>query len=286
MAYNEGDIADGPNGQQLIFRGGRWVPVSSAPAGGPITIGTPDPTTEYRAPKAEAELTRLRQQIAQAPEAAALDNDIKRVNLENMRNPKSAPPSGYRYKADGSLEAIPGGPIVAANGVKKGNGSLDAIVSQINDYSKRYGATAGATSGIGGIADYLPSQDKSALDASGDLLEEIATSAFKVPGMGGQSDADAARLARAYKPSRYSLDSGTRATLDGLRRRVDFARDASGLPAAVWEADAAKTLAAGATKSVTDPSKAAGVAALQTLLRSGAPDDQIRAAASALNASD
>lgn len=235
-----------------------------------------------------AQLDRLTQEVQNAPVNAELDRRIKEANLDNQLHPRSAPPSGYRYTPNGNLEPIPGGPVVAANGVKKGNGALDAIVSQINDYTRRFNDTAGATSGIAGLADYLPSQQKAGLDSSADLLEEIATSAFKVPGMGSQSDADAARLARAYKPSRFSLDTATRTTLDGLRRRVDTARSAAGLDPAQWYVDAGqgtKTIATGDTKVVTDEGKAAQVAALQSLLRSGAPDEQVRAVAAGLNAS-
>jgi len=286
--YEEGAIADGPNGQTLIFRGGQWVPMGAA-APQPVTIGTADPTAAYAAPKAAADLARTNQQMAQDAALAPITAARAQAELDNLRNPRSAPPSGYRFKANGDLEPIPGGPIVGPQGVKRGNGALDAIVGQVNDYSRLYRQGAGATSGVGGLADYLPGQFSDAnarQDAAANLLEETAVGAFKVAGSGSVTDADARRLAAAYKPTRYARDAGTRQQLAGLRDRIDAARSAAGLPAAVWEPDTAQTIATGATKTVRDESKSPAIAALQSLLRSGAPDDQVRAAASALGATD
>lgn len=278
----EGAIVDGPDGTAYIVRGGQLVPMgapATQPSFAPVTLGQADPT---RSAKAQADLDARLAANAREAAMAPLQQATAQAQLENLTNPRSAPPSGYRFKANGDLEPIPGGPVVGQNGVKKGNGSLDAIVSQINDVTRRFGKGAGATTGLQGLTDYLPNSQNRSFDASADLLEEIATSAFKVPGMGAQSDADAARLARAYKPSRTNLDDATRTTLDGLRRRVDFAREAAGLPKAQW---AGETSATGTEKKVRDESKSPAVAALQTLLRSGAPDDQVQAAAAALNAS-
>jgi len=279
--YEEGDIADGPNGQQLVFRGGQWVPMS-APTLTPMTIGQRNP---YALPKDAVDLEKATQDARRAAAMAPVEQATAEAQLENLRNPRAAPPSGYRYKVNGDLEPIPGGPVVGQAGVKKGNGSLDALVAQINDYSGKYAGSVGATSGFGGLRDYLPSDSNAALDKSAALLEDIAIGAFKVPGMGAVSDADAARMAAATKPDRWDRDAATRETLAGLRRRVDSARAAAGLPAAVWEPDQRKTVATGATKTVADASKTPAVAALQALLRGGASDDQIRGAAAALDAS-
>jgi hypothetical protein len=272
--YEEGDIADGPNGQTLVYRGGQWVPMSGGPA--PVTIGAPDPTAQYAAPKAAVDLQAAQAAAARAAAAAPVQLATQQAQLETAR-----------LAAEKTRRELATAP--KADTEQRGRaGTIDSLTNQINEVARLYNAGPGATSGIAGLADYLPTAGNAAFDAAAVSLEDQAAAAFRVPGSGWQSDADAARIAAANKPSRFNRDAFTNQQLSQLRSRVDTMRAAAGLPAARWYADPGqgqRTVASGATKTVTDDSKAPAIAALQTLLRSGAPDDQVQAAAAALSAS-
>lgn len=113
--------------------------------------------------------------------------------------------------------------------------NLDALIGQINEVQRLFNEGPGRTSGVGAITDYLPSGTNRAFDAAGAGLVEQALGAFRVPGIGGQSDADAARLERAYGIEASNFDAVNQQRLDQLRARVDETRASMGLPAASWE---------------------------------------------------
>lgn len=113
--------------------------------------------------------------------------------------------------------------------------NLDALIGQINEVQRLFNEGPGRTSGVGAITDYLPSGTNRAFDAAGAGLVEQALGAFRVPGIGPQSDADAARLERAYGIEASNFDAVNQQRLDQLRARVDETRASMGLPAASWE---------------------------------------------------
>lgn len=148
---------------------------------------------------------------------------------------------GLRIGANGQPEPIPGW--VDPNGAKKpsGNGALDSLVNQIKETQRLFAAGPGQTKGLAGLKDLIPGGSNGQFDIAASQLEDQAAAAFKVPGMGAQSDADAARIAQSSKPSRFYADSSNEQLFKGLRARVDAMRAAQGLPAAQWDAQAAAT---------------------------------------------
>jgi len=214
--------------------GGGYAIVSSGQQPQPYTIGQVDPAAQYQGPKAAADLQAAQIRAAEAARNAPLDTALKTAQLDNLRTPRSAPPSGYRYNAAGNLEKIPGGPADKKPG---GSGALDALVNQINETERLFKVGPGATSGAAGLADFLPGQLRDVngqFDVAANQLEDQAAMAFKVPGAGAQTDADAARIARAIKPNRFSSDSSNEQVFKGLKARVDAMRASQGLPAAQW----------------------------------------------------
>jgi len=214
-------------------------PVSLAQAAGQQQV---DPNVVQGAPglrqKQELELADMIRRANDAVKNAPLDTAIKQAQLGNLTNPRSAPPSGYRYNAGGDLEKIPGGPADKKPG---GSGALDSLVGQIKETQRLFRQGPGRTRGLSGIMDLIPGGINGQFDAAANQLEDQAAMAFKVPGAGGQSDADAARIAAANKPSRWSADGTNEQLFKGLRARVDSMRAAQGLPAANWDAiDAAQ----------------------------------------------
>lgn len=238
------------------------------------------PTSPKDTQAAELAAARLAEARARAAEAP-LDQELKREQINNARNPRSAPPSGYRFTASGDLEPIPGGPVVGQNGVKKGNGALDAIVKQINDVSRQFATGPGATSGLGGLWDYLPTSENKAFDAAAAGLEDQAAMAFRVPGSGTVSDADAARIAAANKPNRWDMDAANVQRLKQLRVRVDAAREAAGLPPANWEIPGGDGSASGEDAAATQPPSHSGGPTVGGPGRLLAPDEMVRFAGDA-----
>lgn len=134
------------------------------------------------------------------------------------------PPKGMRPNAAlTGFEPIPGYVPEKKDGAdpEADLGRINALVRQINEVQRLFDAGPGSTGGVSGLRDFMPSGQNSAFDRATNSLEDIAVSAFKVPGMGAQSDADAARLAAAVKPNRWGFDQANRQTLSDLRARVE-----------------------------------------------------------------
>lgn len=149
---------------------------------------------------------------------------------------------GLRIGANGQPEPIPGW--VDPNPAKKtgGNGALDALVNQIKETRRLFREGPGKAQGPAGLRDYLPGSIvpvNGQFDIAASQLEDQAAAAFKVPGMGAQSDADAARIAQSSKPNRFKSDAENEQLFKGLQARVDAMRAAQGLPAAQWDAQTA-----------------------------------------------
>jgi hypothetical protein len=232
------------------------VPVFVRAAGG-SGMDTPqaagDPNVVQGAPnlrrKQDLDLAEAVRRATEAARNAPIDTAIKQAQLGNLTNPRSAPPSGYRFNAAGNLEKIPGGP-----GDKKpgGSGALDSLVNQIKETQRLFREGPGQTKGIAGIKDLLPGSlvnTNGQFDVAASQLEDQAATAFKVPGMGAQSDADAARIARSSKPDRFNSDAANEQLFKGLRARVDAMRASQGLPPADWNAQEAAAMAQGVAPS-------------------------------------
>lgn len=218
------------------------------PSGGTIIR---DPRAQYAAPTAEAELARTNQSVqkgaAELPYAApAAQASVTNAQLEAEKRrhelataDRAPPPSGFRYLPNGNLEKIPGGPLdkdtAAATAQQQRLAAFDSLVQQVNSTQKLFNAGPGATKGVAGVYDYLPSEANSKFNAAAAGLADQYTSAFRVRGVGSQSDADAARAAAASQPSASDFDGSALQKLQQVRERIDVYRKANGLPPAQWE---------------------------------------------------
>lgn len=149
-------------------------------------------------------------------------------------------PTGYRWKADGSgAELIPG--VAAPGDNAKGDpgkaGAYKSVIQQVNRLYELYNQGIGTTSGLSGILDYLPSDANAAFDTAGAALGDQGNAAFKVPGMGAQSDADAARFVAANQPQSGDRDVAALEKLRAIRQRLENNMAAVGLPAPQWGYD-------------------------------------------------
>lgn len=112
--------------------------------------------------------------------------------------------------------------------------ALNSLVQQINRTQELNNQGPGATSGIGGLMDYLPFAENKRFDTAGAQLSQQGLAAFRVPGTGTVSDRDAMMFDRGNLPQASNFDAQNAEILDGLRRRVETEYQALGLPAPQW----------------------------------------------------
>ena len=142
-----------------------------------------------------------------------------------------------RVKA--AREKAAGGPAMSSDemaaAAKRAN--LNALTQQINRVQGLFnsGQRDNAIPILGSLMEYLPTDENQAFDAASAGLAEQGGAAFRVAGMGAQSDTELKQFTEANKPSSWSTDSKNTERLAQLRRRVDATRAELGLPAAKWE---------------------------------------------------
>lgn len=223
----------------------------------------------------------LKNQLTQVQIQKAID-ELQKGDKPNL-------PTGYRMKADGSgAELIPG---VAAPGANaKGDpgkaGAYNSVIQQIDRLYQLYNEGIGSTSGLASALDYLPSDANAAFDTAGAALGDQGNAAFKVPGMGAQSDADAARFVAANQPQSTDRDVAALEKLRALRQRLESNMAAVGLPAPQWNYDlqgkplnVPQQLATGETRREVDP-VASGI--IDRMIRQGKSAEEINAVLSPL----
>lgn len=241
-----------------------------------ITIGTPDPTAQQLR---EADLANKRADAANAPvEAAKKQAELRKAIAE-----------ADKIEAEIKTGAGDDGQV----------GRLQALIRQINEVQRLYNSGVGATKGLAGLLDLLPTPSNSQFNTAGAGLEDQAVAAFKVPGMGAQSDADARRIAEANRPYASDFDTTIEQKLGQLRGRVEETLSSLGRPAPKWEgltperddpaasfnprgprymdpgSGGGPSLSNDGTTTVPDPTKAGVAARMNRLLKSGASDEEV-----------
>lgn len=260
-----------------------------------IPLTGADPARQYAAPKAEVDLSAAR--LAAARAAQNLDQDramapaeIRKINAEAAK-----------------LERDIAKPDQTAQERLDRQSRLNQLVAQINRVQGLYDISVGTTKGLGGLQDYLPTDDNARFDAAGAALSQQGLAAFRVPGTGTVSDRDAIMFDRANLPQASTRDAAIEEQLRGLRSRVDEemrtlgqtvpqwvaggqGSDYAGIPGAVNPAAGGggngggpvpsapmqQAFATGGYREEADPARAGVNAEVNRLLRSGASDDEVR----------
>lgn len=106
-----------------------------------------------------------------------------------------------------------------------------ALEEQINRVEELYTQGPGTTKGLAGIQDYLPTGTNSAFDSASAGLGEVGLAAFRVPGVGSQSDAELRQFVAANTPRAGDRDEAILEKLGNLRRRLDATKQALGIVA-------------------------------------------------------
>lgn len=177
-----------------------------------------------------------------------LKNQLTQAQIQkliaDMNKPEKDPnapdlPKGYMWKngvVGGDAVLIPGvaAPGANASGKTDKAGAYNSVIAQIDRLYELYNDGIGKTEGIAGILDYLPTETNAVFDTAGAALGDQGNAAFKVPGMGAQSDADAARFVAANQPMASDKDAAALEKLRALRQRLESNMQAVGLPAPQW----------------------------------------------------
>lgn len=142
----------------------------------------------------------------------------------------------YQISSEGNVTAIGGAEAGGTSAEVAGKaGALDSVIKQINRVQELYdaGIRDESFSNAFGLLDGI-GPDAAQFDSAGAALGDQGMAAFKVPGMGPQSDQDAARFVAANQPQAGDWDARIEEKLRSLRSRVDANRAAMGLPPAEW----------------------------------------------------
>lgn len=120
--------------------------------------------------------------------------------------------------------------------------NLNALVEQINRVQQLYEANLKdeAFGPISSIGEYLPTPTNKQFDSAAAGLAEQGLAAFRVPGVGAQSDTELRQFVAANKPTASDYDSQIEEKLRQLRTRVNETRKALGLPPAEFKMDVGK----------------------------------------------
>lgn len=111
--------------------------------------------------------------------------------------------------------------------------NLDALVNQINRVQQLYDVNLKG-SGLGSISEYLPTPTNSQFNSAAAGLAEQGLAAFRVPGVGSQSDTELRQFVEANRPQNTDFDLSIEEKLRQLRSRTDATREAMGLDPAAW----------------------------------------------------
>lgn len=147
----------------------------------------------------------------------------------------------YQQQRDQIVDARQGGapgasPSANDQKLQAKHAALESLTTQINRVDELYqnGFKEEAYGIISSLGEYLPTNDAAQFNAAGAGLAEQGLAAFRVPGVGSQSDTELRQFVEANRPSSWDRDPAIEEKLKQLRVRVDATRQAMGLPAAQW----------------------------------------------------
>lgn len=98
--------------------------------------------------------------------------------------------------------------------------NLRALERQIGSVRQLYKDNLAGGPSLSSIGEYLPFSQNRAFDSAGKALAETGFGAFRVPGVGSQSDAEGARFVEAYAPSASDQDAVIEQKLANLENRL------------------------------------------------------------------
>ena len=241
-----------------------------------------DPTFPYQAPKAQADIYNT-QTNARGNE---IDNSIKEATRQSSIREADARAAAAEADAAIKRRTLGATPALSEDQRKAQvqRGNLDSLVQQINRTQDLYNNSQDGFGfmGMGSVGEYLPTQANSQFDAAAAGLAEQGLAAFRVPGVGSQSDTELRQFVEANKPNSWSMDSANKERMRQLRTRTENTRREMGLPAPQWklppeETTAANTALAQGFQALTREMQDMTPAQRQAALRNFNNDQRIQA---------
>lgn len=142
----------------------------------------------------------------------------------------------YQESSDGKIDALAGAGENPGDTKEVMRGAnLDSLVGQINRVQELYdtGIRDETFSNAFGLLDSVGPKSGE-FDSAGQAIADQGLAAFRVPGIGAQSDMEARQFALANTPQSGNWDVAIEEKLRTMRARVDANRKALGLPPAQW----------------------------------------------------
>lgn len=218
-----------------------------------------DPVRQYEVPKAEADTRKAQAEAdliaAQTPYADLL------ARAQAERDLAEAEKARAEASRDPNAQVLDRGKI----------GQFLALENQLARLDQLYAEGPGSTTGVGAIADYLPSDVNAAFDSAGAGLSEVGLAAFRVPGVGSQSDAELRQFIAANTPRASDRDSAIREKLRNLRNRLEATKQAWGVDPKAPASDLLEGFGGGTQGSALDVLRTTGGAEGET--QAVAPQD-------------
>ncbi len=107
--------------------------------------------------------------------------------------------------------------------------NIRAAQGQLDRIRHLYNKGPGRTKGLAGVFDLLPSSENAQFDTAGAGLGEVGLAAFRVPGVGAQSDTELRAFIDANRPSARDFDSRITEKVGNLQNRLDQTYQAYGM---------------------------------------------------------
>lgn len=210
---------------------------------GGIVVKPADPTRAYEAPKAAADLAIAQGKVAMTPaEIRKAEADARAADASARKAEAEA--------ATGNLEAQKNAD------AKRGRAeNLKALQSQIDRVRSLYtqNLRGGAPNGLNRFIPNLIRPDLGQFDTAGAGLAEQALGAFRVPGVGSQSDAELRAFVEANRPLQTDSDLEIEEKLANIQRRLDAANAGLGIGAPVKDDRRPAVAAIGGIPNVSPP---------------------------------
>lgn len=198
----------------------------------PVTLGRPDPA---KAAKEQRDAAAF--QTSQAMQAL----QIQKMQQELQKG------------ATGGTQ----GAKIDPGAIKRAN--LDSLTKQLSDVEGQFNNNF-AGQNDRGFAEYLPTPTNKAFDAAAAGLSEQALGAFRVPGVGSQSDTELRAFVEANRPGASEYDEVNAQRLQNIKTRIDEQRAAMGMAPAPWaQQDQQPAPALGIPATPSDPQRSTKV---------------------------
>lgn len=164
-----------------------------------------DPKFPYEGPQAAATLGKTQAEIDAIRQRNA--NDAKKIQFQEreLAAKQAVSQRNAQMQAEERAQKI---------------ARLDALRNNIQRTYQLYDSTIGETKGVAGLLDYLPTTDNRQFDAAGAALAETGLAAFRVPGVGAQSDNELKQFVLANRPTASDRDAVVLEKLRNLESRL------------------------------------------------------------------